>query len=156
MIDALLEDTALTHPCRLIYGITRYDACPNFYISTVGPVTASRYKPGGPVPFQLGARCPVCNGQSKIPYEETEEIYLCIVWDYKSWINFDVNVQSPEGRVQTISKIGTLPLLKRANQIILATDIEQYAKHRFQRDAEPQPCGFGANNYVSVLWKRIS
>jgi hypothetical protein len=156
MIDSLLEDTALTRPCRLIYSSTKYDDCPNCIYDPVGKRSSNRHQPGGPVPFQFGARCPVCNGVGRIPYEESEDdIYLCILWDYKQWINFDVTVQSPAGKVQTLSKIELAPKLKRANQIILATDIEEYAKHRFQRDGEPQPCGFGANNYISVLWKRI-
>ena len=156
MIDALLEDAALTRPCRLIYSSTKYTDCPNCIYDALGNRSSGRYEPGGPVPFQLGARCPVCNGAGRIAQEESEDdIYLCILWDYKHWINFDVNVQSPAGKVQTLSKIELTPKLKRANEIIFATDVEEYIRHRFQRDSEPQPCGFGANNYVTVMWKRI-
>ena len=156
MIDALLEDTALSRPCRLVYSSTKYEDCNNCIFDNIGRRSSGRYQPGGPVSFNLGATCPVCNGIGRIATEESEDnIYLCILWDYKQWINFDVRVQSPEGKVQTLCSIDLTPKIKRANYIILATDVEEYIHHKFQRDSEPQPCGFGANNYISVMWKRI-
>lgn len=157
MIDALLEDSALTRPCRLVYSSTKYDDCPNCIYDSLGNRSSGRYDSStGTIPFNLGARCPVCNGAGRIATEETEDdIYLCILWDYKQWINFDVSTQSPKGKVQTLSKIELAPKLKRTNKIIFATDVEPYIRHTFERDSEPQPCGLGANNYITVLWKRI-
>lgn len=155
MIQAVIEDTGCTVPCRLIYGITRYNECPNCYYDSIGQRSTGRYKPGGPVPFQYGAKCSVCNGLGRIPVEETENLYLCVNWDYRTWINVDLNVHSPAGRVQTFCDAELTPKIKRCKEAIFATDVEKYAKHRFQRDSEPEPCGFGNDAFISTLWKRI-
>jgi hypothetical protein len=155
-IDALLEDDALTIPCRITYADNKQSDCPNCIYDSQRRRSANRYQPGGPTPFQYGTICPYCSGHGRISSEQSEEIYLAVIWDYRYWIDFDLNVQSPEGRVQTISKIDTLPSLKRAKYVTIGTDIENYVKHRFQRDSEVQPCGLGANNYCVVLWKRVS
>jgi hypothetical protein len=155
MISSLLLNDGLTTACRLDYGVTRYDDCSNCIFDPIGRKSSGRYQSGGPVPFQFGSRCPVCNGNGRIGHTETEPINLMVIWDYRSWINFDINTQSPAGRVQTMSIMSTLPKLKRARFVTLATDIENHIKHKFQRDSEPEPCGFGEDNFITVLWKRI-
>lgn len=155
MIDALLANDALTLPCTLVYGDTNFTPCPNCIYDTLLRKSSNRYKQGGPVPFQFGTVCPYCGGKGLIATTSSEELYMAVIWDYKSWINIDLSVHTPDGKVQTLSKIDTFPQVKRAKEIIIANNIQNYAVHRFQRANEPQPCGFGATNYIATLWKRI-
>jgi len=155
-ISSLLLDNACTVPCRIVYGSTRFTDCVNCSYDAIGQKSSNRYQSGGPVPFQMGTLCPVCNGKGKIADEPTEEnVYLMVIWDYKHWINFDISTRSPDGMVQTLSGVSLTPKLLRANRIVLATDIENYVRHTFTRDGEAQPCGFGNNDFVIFNWKRI-
>lgn len=152
MIDALLEDDSLTVPCRLIYEGSKWTECNNCLVSPISGRSASKYRSGGPVAFS-GSVCPVCNNIGRIVEHETETIYLAVLWDYKNWIG-NVKVNSPEGSVQTISKIDTADQIKRANEIVIDTNIENYVKHVFVRNGEPTPYGLGTDSYIFTMWAR--
>ncbi len=155
-ISSLLLNTACTSPCRIIYGGTKYTDCVNCIYDAIGQKSSNRYQNGGPVPFQMGTLCPVCNGLGKIADEPTEEnVSLMVIWDYKQWINFNLNTRSPDGLAQTLSTASLTPKLLRADRVVFATDIEGYVRHQFTRDGEAEPCGFGNNDFVSIMWRRI-
>ena len=152
MIDSLLEDSALTVPCRLIYTGTKFTLCPNCLFSSITGRSANIYNGTGPVNFSHST-CPVCNGIGRLPVESTEDIYLAVIRDYKSWLS-NVAVDNPEAYVQTISKTTTLDQIKRANQAVLDTNIENYDKNLFTRYGEPMPVGF-AEEYIFTMWKKV-
>ena len=87
--------------------------------------------------------------------ETTESMYLMPVWDYKQWINFNISIQSPEGFVQTFSKYSTLPKLKRAQEIIIDTNLQPSVKHKFKRYGEPNPAGLANSEFIVTMWQRI-
>ena len=60
--------------------------------------------------------------------KNTENINLVVIWDYKSWIDLGVNVNAPEGFVQTISEMDTLPKIKRTKEEIQALAKEEARK----------------------------
>lgn len=153
-ISALLYNDALTLPCTLSYGITKYEDCQNCVFDSIGRKSANKYQDGGPAPFPFGTICPLCNGAGKRGVESTENISLCVIWDYKEFVNV-TTVNNPLGTIQTITFDTNTPKLKRAKHIVVATNIAAYANHRFERISEPQPCGFGSTDFVSVLWERI-
>lgn len=152
MIDALLEDTALTVPCKLIYEGTKWTLCPNCRISPISGRSTNVYNGTGPVSFSMGT-CPVCNGDGRLQHQTNETIYMAVLWNYRDWI-VEIPVNYPEGHIQTISKINTVDQIKRANEMVVDTNIEQYSKHIFEREGEPNPLGFGADSYVFTMWKR--
>jgi len=153
-IKALLESGGGSTPCRLIYGVTRFTLCSNCIFDAIGKKSSNRYLSGGPVPFTDGQICPMCNGVGRIPQESTESINLVVIWDYRSWIDLGVNVNSPEGFVQTISEMDTLPKIKKAKDIIINTDIEKHVRHAFVRHGEPAPAGLCRDTFVVTMWKR--
>lgn len=154
-IDALLEDAACTVPCEFSYGITKYDNCSNCVFDPIGKKSSNRHLAGGPIPFGNNQQCPMCNGAGKIAHIATESINLMVIFDYKKFLTMNVpNLQSPEGMVQTLCAVTLTPKIKKVNFVIFDTDIEGYAKQKFTRAAEPEPCGLGSNNYVITLWKR--
>ena len=153
-INALLEDDSCTLICRFIYEGTKFEDCINCLLGPSGR-SANIYQDGGPIPFRSGQTCPLCGGVGKIISDSTETINMMVIWNYKEWVPMNASINVPEGSIQTLSKLATLDEIKRVNEIIVDTDIESYVKHRFQREGEPNPCGFGASSYVATIWKPV-
>ena len=157
MIDALLEDGSLVVPCRLIFGDTKWTDCPNCKFNSVTGRSANIYEPGGPIPFNQGV-CPYCGGLGRTPTADTtSSVNYIVLWDYKSWFNWNGSNEgsrSPKGLLQTMSAISTITDIKKAKEIVINTDIEKYTTHRFTRDGEPNPCGFGSSAYIFTMWKK--
>ena len=154
-IDALLEDTALTIPCTVSYGITRWENCSNCIYDPIGKKSSNRYQNGGSVPFPMGGICPLCNSAGKKPIISTENIYLGVIFNYKDFLQMSTPVNNPDGLIQTIGKKEVTPQIKRAKELQVATDISAYSNHRFQRASEPEPIGWGDSEFVLCTWKRV-
>ena len=152
-ISSLLYDDACTIPCVLSYGVTKYEDCINCNYSYVGNKSSNTYQSGGPIPFPNGVICPMCNGDGKKPIETTEDINLVVIWDSKNFIDSNT-VNDPVGIIETITFIENTPKLKRAKEIIVAKDISNFGRHRYERISDPQPCGMGASSFVSCKWKK--
>jgi len=153
-INALLDDSSLTIPCTLNYGITQYVACSNCSYDSIGQKSSNRYVSGGPIPFPFGGICPMCNGDGRTGTTSTEDIYLAVIVDPKQFISVGT-VDKADNLIQTISKHTTTPKLQRAQDIIIATDISGYFTHRYERISEPTPVGLGDSSFVFCTWKRI-
>jgi hypothetical protein len=152
MIDSLLENDALTVPCRLVYEATKFTLCTNCTFSPISGRSTNKYKSGGPAFFLVGS-CPLCHGVGRIPDEQTEIVYMAVLWNPKEWIG-NLPTNSSENMIQTISKIDTLDQIRRANEILVDTDIEKYQKFVFKRSGESTVCGLGASSYVFSFWER--
>lgn len=153
MIDALLETTALTLPCRFVYSGTKFVKCPNCQFNSMTGKSNNIYVSGGPISFSHGT-CPYCNGDGKIPQESNESFNIAVLWDYRKWIAVGATVKNPEGMIQTICNLGLIDEIKKAKEIIVDTNIEKYVRHRFIRDSEPTPAGLGSDDYIVTLWRR--
>lgn len=154
-ISALLYDSACTLSCTLYYGITKHEACANCVYDSIGQKSANRYQDGGPAPFPFGTICPMCDGRGKRGVESTEDINLMVIWNYREFIDVGT-INNPAGTIQTLTFDEHTPKLKRAKELVVATDITNYSNHRFQRISEPQPCGLGNTEFVSCLWERVA
>ena len=157
MIDALLEDSALTVPCQLIFTNTQFTECPNCIYDSQSGRSSNLYNDTGPISFDQGV-CPYCHGIGSVVTDNTLNLNLMVLWNYKDWIGWNGipdDTGMAFGQVQTISKISTLPDIKNAQEIIIDTDIQHYVKHRFQRSSEPNPVGLGADSYIATMWKRV-
>lgn len=153
-IRALLEDGGLTVPCKLYFGITKYEACTNCIYDPIGRKSSNRFQTGGPVPFRNGGICPVCSGVGKKPVITTEDINLGIIYNYKDFLGIQTPVNAPEGMIQVIANKEATPKLLRAKEIQPSTGISGYADARFERMTEPQPVGFGNDDFVFCTFKR--
>ncbi len=157
-INQLLEDDALTVPCKLIYGDTKWKECPNCIFNVSTGKSSGKYKHGGPIYFKQGV-CQFCNGLGRLPITSEEELYLAAIFDSKDWIKWNKDTLSPytpDMFVQTISKfIETYTKLKRTKHIIIDTNIRDYTTRMYERYGEPEPVGLGVSTYVITMWKRI-
>ena len=155
MIDELFRVNALSLSCKLIYENSAFNECINCKIDPISHKSSNIYKNGGPLSFQDGQICPYCRGLGGV-YEQAYDIKnLLVLFDYKYWVNFNSKVHSPDGLVQTISKLEDYPQIKNCNKLIVDTDIQNYTESYYQRNSEPQPAGFGDSSYFFTYWKKI-
>ncbi len=154
-IDELLRTNSLSLPCKLIYEGSSFTECTNCNIDPISHKSSNTYKSGGPLVFADGQICPYCRGLGG-QYEQDYDIKdLLVLFDYKYWVNFNSKVQSPDGLIQTISKLEDYPKLKQCNKLIVDTNIQNYTESYYQRNSEPQPAGFGESSYFFTYWKKI-
>lgn len=156
MINAMLEDEAMTTPCRLIYESSKTEICPNCNINPVSGKSSGVYNGSGPISFIQG-KCPVCLGEGKKILRPTEDLYLLAIWDMKKFWPSNLNIQTGEVYVQTMCNISLMPKLKRAREIIVNTRIEDYVRHTFIRANEPELCGCCLNStdaFIFTNWRR--
>ncbi len=159
-INSLLGDEALVVPCRLVTVDTARIDCPNCIFDVSTGKSSNKYEtnPPGPRPFFTGI-CPYCKGAGVIRINDEEDINLIVLWDSKDWVGWKGSAEMsrfPEAFVQTMSKVDTVTKLKRASELIVNTDTEQYEHHRFTRNGAPKYCGLGADSYVFFTWKLLS
>lgn len=148
-IDALLEDSACTVSCKLIFGGQKFVACTN--------CQGGIYVPGGPIPFPNGKVCPLCQGTSKKEVEQSEIVYLMPIFDSKKWTSGAIKTSPkyPLEVCETMSHLTLMPKLKACKHIILDFTNSNYTQNVFKRIGEPEPCGFGDMRYIITAWERI-
>jgi hypothetical protein len=163
-IDSLLETGALTWPCRLIFGDTQFTVCPNCIPDPVTRKSSNKYNGTGPRPFNDGQICPMCNGQSRIPTDNTEDIDIMVIFDSKQFINFGqmkslgggkLNVNSPQSYVQSMCKIVLAPKIMKAKELIIDTSTETITTNRYIKASYPEYIGLGASSYILTMWERV-
>ena len=153
-IFAILEDDALTIPCTLEYGVTKYENCTNCVYDPIGRKSANRYQDGGPAPFPFGTICPFCNGNGRRPLTSSENVKLAVIFEPKQFLEINTPVNTADGFIQTLAKKTMTPKLQKAKEIIVATDLSGQFSHRYQRVGEPFPMGLGNNEFVICMWRR--
>jgi len=154
MISSLLYNDALTLPCVLYYGVTKYEDCNNCVFDVIGNKSANKHQSGGPIPFPFGSICPMCNGQGKRGIESTENLNLMIIWDNKQFIDAGTVNDASDDLIQIITFDENLPKIVRAKEIIVMSDKVSLDRQRFERFSHPQPCGWGTSDFISCLFKR--
>jgi len=149
-IDALLMDGALTSPCDLVFGNTRFTACVNCLNGT--------YKAGGPIPFPAGKICPLCVGQPCQPVLETECFSLMVIQDPKQWRLVSKTLAGPAiktGYLETMCRIELTNKLRACEYIIPNKCDACINGAHFKRTGEPLFIGLGKPNYIIIGWERI-
>ena len=154
-IDELLRENSLSLPCKLIYDSSFFVECINCIVDPISHKSSSMYKSGGPLLFSDVQICPYFRGLGGNYTEGSETVHLLTISDYKYWVGFNSKIHSSDGLVQTISKLVDYPKIKTCNKIIIDTNISDYTENVFQRNSDPEPCGFGESSYFFTFWKKI-
>ena len=156
-IDALLESTALTETCRIVYGTTEYTQCPNCILNTISRISSNIYNGTGTRSFPTGSICPICGGAGFIPSDTTEEISMAVIRnaDRSKFIDLGANLDEAMGYIQTISQEATFPLIQKAQYVVINTAIEGYNGDRYQRVGDATLIGFGSRPYVVTIWNKV-
>lgn len=152
-MDAFLASSGLTTECVLNYGVKNVTECPNCIYDSALKKSANIYKSGGPISFEDYQICPYCRGAGLYGSQQTENIYLAVLWDYKSWLIKPINLENPTGYIQTIcSKNYTTKILQAQDMFI--PSVNSPDSPAFILDGEPTPAGLGDQNYIISQWKK--
>lgn len=153
-INLLLSNTGLTTRCDFNFGVTNNNICPNCIYDVSLKKSSGKYRVGGPIEFTLGKICPYCNGTGSYGLEYKETGYLAIIWDYKKWISPPIQINNPEGYIQTICHKNYLSQIKQCKDITVIYN-NSGSNPIFQLYGEPNPAGLGDNEYLFCMWKKI-
>lgn len=156
-IDALLENTALTVPCKLVFDNTKLQDCPNCVYDAISQRSSNQYQNGGPVPFVNGQICPYCSGAGSLSFSSEEDVYLGIIKPV--FFGLDQlelnNVNYVDGMVQSLCSINLYAKIKNASYIIVDTNLTDITISKFVRYRDPSPVGLGDNSYIITTWKNV-
>ena len=156
-IDSLLEDNALTLPCKIIYNNQiNQTHCTNCIFDNISLLSSNIYNGTGPNPFPEGSVCPVCLGLGSIHNgSSSENIYLAFIFDSKYFLNINSKVINiPDGSIQSLCNISLLTKLKNAQEIVFDNNLNNIGHFKYERASDPEPLGFGDNRYIITLWKK--
>jgi len=157
-IDSLLEQNALSLPCKIIYDNQINSLyCNNCIFDNISLLSSNMYNGSGPRPFAEGSVCPVCMGlglTKNSGSSNSETVYLAFIFDSKYFLNFNNTINIPEGSVQSLCNISLLNKIKNASEIVFDNNLSQVAHYKYERASDPEPLGFGDNRYFITLWKK--
>jgi len=156
-IDSLLENNALSLPCKIIYDNSINNIhCNNCLLDNISLVSSNIYNGTGPNPFSEGSVCPVCLGLGLVKNPNSNEtVYLAFIFDSKYFLNINSKVINiPDGSIQSLCNISLLNKLKNASEIIFDNNLTNIGHFKYERANDPEPLGFGDNRYILTLWKK--
>lgn len=149
-IDLMLAKDGLTTECSLVYGVSDKEICPNCIYDSLSNKSANIYQEDGPIPFPSGVICPYCYGLGSVGKETSfDNIYLAVLWDSKTWINFNSDIKNTDDYVQTICSSSLKSKIEAANYIVIKDK-------KFERDGSANYSGLGDNNYIITTWRKTT
>jgi len=157
-IDSLISSNGLGTQCKLSYNsnITSATDCNNCLIDPIYKKSMGKYNGSGPRSFPEGAVCPVCNGAGFLVVNNSETIYMAVLVSEKNWINIGLDpVKIPQGSLQTISKADTFNKIMNSYSMAISDQNGTNNNLLYERDSDPTYVGFGNNDYIITMWKRI-
>lgn len=157
MINALLEDTALTVPCKLVYENTKLQQCPNCLYDSISGRSSNQYEVGGPIPFINGQICPYCAGVGSLSFVNEEQLYLGIIKPaFFGMAPLELeNVNFVDGKIQSLCNVSYYAKIKNASYIIIDTNITDLTLNKYIRYRDPIPMGFGDNSFIVTTWQSV-
>jgi hypothetical protein len=149
-IDLMLDKEGLTSEVTLAYGVSDKEICPNCIFDSLTNKSANSYKTGGPLPFDNGVICPYCYGLGFVGKEkEFDNIYLIVLWDSKTWINFNTDIKNTDDYIQTICAESLRKQIESANYMIVKNK-------KFERQGSANYAGLGDSNYIITTWRQTA
>lgn len=157
MINALLEDTALTVPCKFVYENTKLQDCPNCKYDSISSRSSNQYEVGGPIPFINGQICPYCAGVGRLSFTNDEIIYLGIIKPaFFGMAPLELEtVNFVDGKIQSLCNIEHYAKIKNTSYIIVDTNISDLSLSKYIRYRDPIPMGFGDNSFIVTTWQSV-
>lgn len=156
-IDSLLENNALSLPCKIIYDNQINNVyCNNCILDNISLISSNIYNGTGPNPFGEGGVCPVCLGLGLVKNPNSgETVHLAFIFDSKYFLNINNKVINiPDGSIQSLCHTSLLNKIKNASEIIFDNNLSNIGHFKYERANDPEPLGFGDNRYILTLWKK--
>lgn len=134
------------------------DPCPNCYLDTMGTRnrSISRYKVGGPDPFEDGMPCPYCGGRGYIESVVTEIIPARIYLEPEQWSK-TLNIKIPKGAMMTIFRTEYTSKVRSCKHMNPNyNDIETHFTDNYYRQGDIYSNSFTLNpvKYSTAIWAK--
>ncbi len=114
--STLINDLGVN--CVLVYPELRQQ-CVNCLTRTMGVgSSANVYRLGGPIPFQQGRPCPLCNGKGFKLVENTETVKMRVYYNPKEWVKIAMQIKVPDKMIQTILFLSDMPKVMKAKHLM--------------------------------------
>lgn len=156
-INELISSHGLTNQCILSFNNGSADYCDNCIFDPVSKISANTYNGVGPRSFPDYTICPECMGlgvkQSNI---KTKTLSLAVIFDSKSFINFDPKagvslspvVNIPNINIQTICHKNLTLDIKNCSSMSI-NNIS------YERVGDVNPVGLGDLDFIFTNWKKL-
>lgn len=157
-IDMLLSSQGLGTACKIVYNsnIVSSTDCNNCLIDPIYKKSMGKYNGSGPRSFPEGSVCPVCNGEGFIASNNSEIVYMAVLVSEKTWINIGLDqTKIPQGSLQTISTADTFNKIMNSYSMSISDQNNINNNLIYQRNSDPTYDGFGNNDYIITMWKRL-
>ena len=151
-IDTLIDQLGKNN--KLIYDSTIID-CLHCVVDPLGNKPNSRFKPGGPINYSDGYRCPYCGGDGKTEQENFEILKVLIQFRPKDYKKFNISVQNPSALVRTKSFMTDIIKIQKAKEAIMDVQINDILKIKCRKLRDPIPRGLKETRYAITFWERI-
>ena len=152
--DAIITEWG--KPCKIWYP-PLYTPCTNCNPDITGNVSSNTYLHGGPIPFQDGQICPMCNGSYLHAVESTSSITMFIYFKVSDFKKLGSNIVVPEGGIVTKCFITDVPNIKNCIKMQVQTSISPYGQFFYKLNSD----GGDLHNiiqgrYFHHIWERLS
>jgi hypothetical protein len=152
-IDAVMTfngiDVELHYPPKML-------PCVNCYQSN-GKST-NVYKTGGPLPFQNGTICPLCDGKGFFAQDNFDTVKMLVYFSptnfAKGFAQLDLPIAAPGDFIQTKGYMTDFSKIKATDEMRVKPQ-PQLNVYRYSRYSDPIPTGFHSNRYILTLWQRV-
>lgn len=157
MINELISPNGLTNKCTLLFNNGSSDYCDNCLFDPVSKISANIYNGSGPRSFPDYTVCPECLGLGvKQNNTKTKVISLAVIFDSKSFINFDARVGVPLSSIVNVPNIDIQTICHKNN----ALDIRNCSSISinnvsYERTGDVNPAGLGDLDFIFTNWKKL-
>ncbi len=129
--------------------------CDNCGFDAVKGRSTGVYKPGGPMPFSGGRKCPKCKGEGVTKTANTQCIKCLVKWNPQDYRQFGIAVGNEKALVRTKGLLADAPAIMRASTAVMNADIEDQIVLRVRRLRGPIPVGLREDRYAITFWELI-
>lgn len=131
--------------------------CNNCYLDTFANInkSISRFKQGGPMPFENGMPCPYCNGDGYKHIDKTERIPGRVYTSNKNF-NMFKNMQIPSGSIIFICRADFFAKIQMSTHMIPETELKNLTVEKYELIGQPEDTGFAINpvKYITSVWNK--
>jgi len=141
--------------CKVFYPPTQ-TGCINCTVSPVSGRSSNIYLHGGPMPFNSGQTCPLCNGNYFKAVEVSEDVTMTINWEPSKFSNgFPADYRNNDGVIMTRGVSADLQKILNCSYMETFSEVG-FSHYRFKLVGEPIMANqLIEGRYFWCYWKRI-
>lgn len=152
--DAIITEWGVL--CKVFYNPI-WQPCPNCVPDLNGQKSSNHWLDGGPIPFQDGQICPMCDGQFLRSQEVSDTFKMRVYYDTTKLLRQEgINLNIPDGGVATKLFMSDAPKVQQCIKMQTSCD-NPIISSFYEKDSR----GFDRHaifqgRYCYYVWRRVS